>query len=437
MAPALAAGLALEMRGSRLKSPEDIERRFDLQTLGSIGRFKQAEGSAMPSEDYPEQLQAYQKLASSLRAQGGRELRTVLVTSAGPEEGKSTTAANLATVLAERGEKVVLVDADLRWSSLRSTNTNAASLGLSGLLMNYLHTPQLGLVRTNAPNLYLLPAGLLPPKPHELLALPRLGEVFAALRGIAEYVIIDSPPVLEADDAKLLACNADATLLVMHAGKSRSRDVNKAIRILTNADARPLGAVLNSIKTPAPRTAPKAVPEAAPASPAITPVYAAPQPPAPALDPFSVDAFRKGPPKPTNPNIQRQFESEPDPAILRLAEEGLKTQAPATPPAAQPFDVPTPQPRVPATPNLRIVQPDERPRVPLPVDWVAVKSPEAPAPAEGVTTPVTASSQVTEPAAQATEASSDEFSVEEVLAHMEETLRLIREMRQEKSTANT
>jgi capsular exopolysaccharide synthesis family protein len=431
LAPALAAGLALEMHGSRLRTADDVSRNFDLRTLGSIGRFKQAEGSAMPSPEYPEALHAYQNLASSLRASGGGALRTLLVTSAGAEEGKSTTAANLATVLAERGEKVILVDADLRWSSLRSTNASAASLGLSGLLMNYLHTPQLALVRTNAANLSLLPAGLLPPKPAELLASPRLVEVIAALRGFADYVIIDSPPVLEADDARLLAANVDATLLVMHAGKSRSRDVDKALRILTNVDARTLGAVLNQVKSPVRETAQEETLEAAPAIPALKgPIYAAPQPPAPALDPFSVEAFRKGPPKPVSANVPRPFEPEPEPAVLRLAEEGLTLEEPVVASTAAPpeMSIETFEPqRVPVTPTLRVVQPHERPQAPLPTDWVAVKAAE---PRSEVPAATPAPAAIEHPV-------EGDVSVEEVLAHMEETLRLIREMRQEKSTANT
>ena len=431
LAPALAAGLALELRGHRLRTPEDLERWHDLETLGAIGRFEQSPGSAFPKDDHPGALQAYKELAASLRARGGHELRTVLVTSAEAEEGKSTTAANLATVLAQTGSKVVLVDADLRWSSLRSTNASASSLGFSGLLLNYLHSPQLAVVRTNEPNLFLLPAGVLPPNPQELLALPRLGDVVASLREKADYVIFDSPPVLEAEDARLLARNVDATLLVTHAGKTRSRAVNKALKLLMEADARPMGAVLNRVKSPRSVAAPVEKqpvfqPEVAVSSPAPATE--------PVFNPFSVEAFRKGPPKPPNPNLPRPHEPVPESAVLRLAQQGWESDRPATAPVSNSFDSADLNRRLAALRTLRIVQPDERPLAPAVNDWQPVLPPNASSPAA---TPVINAIPV-EPARPVEIAvpALAGVSVDDVLAHMEETLRLIREMRKEKSVTS-
>ncbi len=443
LAPALAAGLALDLRGHRLRTPDDVERRVDLETLGAIGRFRQSPGSALPTDEYPEALQAYQELATSLKARGGPEVRTVLVTSAGPEEGKSTTAANLATVLAEMGHKVILVDGDLRWSSLRSTNASASSLGLSGLLLNYLHTPQLAVVRTNERNLFLLPAGILPPNPQELLALPRLGDIIASLREMADYVIFDSPPILEAEDTKLLARNADATLLVMNAGRTRSREVNKALGMLMEVDALPLGAVLNGIKTPK-RVAAKAPEPASELARRIEPVYAPPATPVPTLEPFTVDAFRKGTPKPPDPNKPRPRAPEAEPAVVRLAQEGLPSAPPMPAAAPNGFDTPDYRSRVASLRNnLRVVQPDERPLAPAVNDWEPVLptkpslTPEPPKPSlSAIEVPTPAPVASTRPVAPTKPAEPD-VSVDDVLAHMEETLRLIREMRHEKSTSNT
>ena len=441
LAPALAAGLVLEMRGQKLHTARDVERRVDLETLGSIGRFRQAPGSAFPADEHPDALQAYRALAESLRARGGRELRTVLVTSAGPEEGKSTTAANLATVLAQMGSKVVLVDADLRWSSLRSTIANASSLGLSGLLMNYLHSPQLAIVRTNEPNLYLLPAGVLPPKPQELLALPRLGDLIASLREKADYVVFDSPPVLEAEDARLLAINVDATLMVMHAGKTRSREVNRALRLLMESDAKPLGAVLNQVRYPEPAVAPAAEPKptAQPAAAPMQPAYVEPK-----FEPFSVDAFRKATPKPVSANLPRPRRPEPESLAMRLAREGFGSErstldSPLAPSAADSLpESLVLNRRLDAVRNLRIVTPDERPLVPVVTDWETRPAPVLPASEEPVApvAPSPAPSLATAGMAAAVEAI-EPVSVDDVLAHMEETLRLIREMRREKSPANS
>ena len=433
LAPALAAGLGLELRGHRVRTADDLDRLHDLETLGAIGRFEQSPGSAFPKDEYPEALQAYRALGASLRARGGHELRTVLVTSAGPEEGKSTTAANLATVLAQSGNKVVLMDADLRWSSLRSTHAGATSLGLAGLLLNYLNSPQLALVRTNEPNLFLLPSGALPPNPHELLAGPRLGEVVSSLRRTADYVIIDSPPVLEAEDARLLASAVDATLLVTLAGKTRSRAVDKALKLLMAADSRPLGAVLNRVK--AARTA-LPLPEAEPATIPAEPAYVAPEP---AFEPFSVAAFRKGPPKPTSANIPRPYEPEAEPAIFRLAQQGFNVPPdPATNGVDHHAEELQPAS---ASRTLRVVQPDERPAVPAAFNEALDEAPEKEGLEEATaveTSPgpvgLTPPSEMALPAFQENE---PEVSVDDVLAHMEETLRLIREMRREKSVTST
>ena len=449
LAPALAAGLGLELRGHKLSTPEDVQRRHSLKTLGAIRRFQQAPGTAFPTDDFPDALQAYRGLAASLHGSGGRELRAILVTSAGPEEGKSTTAANLATVLAQLGNKVVLVDADLRWSSLRSTNASATSLGLSGLLLNYLHSPQLAVVRTNEHNLFLLPAGVLPPNPQELLALPRLRDIIASLREMADYVIFDSPPVLEAEDARLLAANVDATLLVMHAGKTRSRAVNSALRVLSEADARPLGAVLNQMKAPKPVVAPAAK-RLETSAEAVAP---APQAvPGPAFDPYTIEAFRKGPPKPVSASAPLPPEPQVQPAIMRLAEEGLGSALPPPPARQGDFESAGYRQRLDALRNLRIVQPDERPLSPPTNEWAPVQPPsppiEAPVEAQIPSRPLTPvepvkAVEVTQPVVAppapvaAIPAVSPDISVEDVLAHMEETLRLIREMRQEKSASHS
>src|SRR5690606_9866638 len=124
--------------------------------------------------------------------------------------------------------KVLLVDADLRWSSLRSAGGDVNSVGLTGLLLDYTRAPHAATIRTEDANLLLLPAGALPPRPEELLTLPRLADIMASLRRMADYVILDTPSVLEAGDACLLARHADAALVVIRAGKTRSRTVNRA-----------------------------------------------------------------------------------------------------------------------------------------------------------------------------------------------------------------
>ncbi len=257
---ALLIGIVLERRGRLLRSADDLQAFTGLTTLGEIGRFQPAQGTAYPTERNQEALSAYESLVQTLRSRLLPGAKALLVTSADPEDGKSTTAANVATLLAKGGSRVVLVDADLRWSSLRNSLDGPSSLGLTGLLLNYLHSPQLAVARTEEDSLQLLPAGALPDDPEELLRSPRLLDVIESLRHAADYVILDSPPILEAPDAVILASKVDATLLVVRSGKARSTHVRQALEALAREEVRPLGAVLNRVhvkaaKAPQPRTA--------------------------------------------------------------------------------------------------------------------------------------------------------------------------------------
>jgi capsular exopolysaccharide synthesis family protein len=239
----LVGPLWFEGHNRAVASPKELEDA-GLTVLAAVGHFEQSPRSAYPSEDGLEASVAYRVLTDRLKdALEGQ--RIVVVTSPSPEEGKSTTAANIAMNLAKGGDTVVLVDADLRWSSLRSSSTSAASLGLSGLLLNYLHSPQMAVVRTEEPNLYLLPAGDLPSQPDALLSSPRLRDIVVSLREMADYVVIDAPPVLEAADAALLAAAAGAVMLVVRQDRTRLKALDEAITALYRAGLRPIGAVLN------------------------------------------------------------------------------------------------------------------------------------------------------------------------------------------------
>jgi capsular exopolysaccharide synthesis family protein len=211
-----------------------------------IGRFKADSSPAFSDELQTPSSEAYRQLRTNVHFTGlGNELRTIVITSAYPDEGKSTTAANLATVLAQAGERVILVDTDLRRSSLRRTFDGPTSSGLTGLLLNDFKDPELALVATRWKNLRLLPAGVLPPNPSELLTSPRMGRIIGGLRGLADYVIFDTPPVLAVTDAIVLAAKTDGTILVTEAGRTRTEALRQAVRTLDQAKVRTVGIVLN------------------------------------------------------------------------------------------------------------------------------------------------------------------------------------------------
>jgi len=244
-----AFGLLLDYLDDTVKTEEDIQEIASLPTLGQIGRFKPDTGPAFVSGGRSHTAEAYRQLRTNVHFTTlGAELKTIVITSANPGEGKSTTAANLATVLAQAGDRVILVDTDLRRSTLRKTFEGPSSFGLTGLLLNDSADPKEALITTRWKNLQLLPTGILPPNPSELLTSTRMNRVIESLRGLADYVIFDTPPVIAVTDAIVLAARTDGTILVAESGRTRTEALRLSVRTLTQANAKPIGVVLNKTK---------------------------------------------------------------------------------------------------------------------------------------------------------------------------------------------
>ncbi len=173
---------------------------------------------------------------------------TMVVTSASPEEGKSTTLANVAVTIAQAGRKVILVDCDLRRPSLHQIFDARSKVGFTDMMRDDTLMARPPLQETCVPNLWLLTSGTLPPNPSELLASRRMGEVIAALKSQADMILFDAPPVIAVTDAAVLASKVDAVLLVISAGKTKREHARKAKALLDKVNARLLGTVLNNVK---------------------------------------------------------------------------------------------------------------------------------------------------------------------------------------------
>ena len=193
--------------------------------------------------------EAYRTLRTNLDFSSlDKPIKTMLITSAGPEEGKSTVLANLAVATAQAGRKVILVDCDLRRPTLHQIFNLRNDVGLTTMVVNDAAMESPPLQDTGVEGLQLVSSGPLPPNPSELLGSRRMEEIIAAFLERADVVLFDAPPVVAVTDAAVLATKVDGVLLVINAGGTK-RDYARAAKArLEKVNANLLGAVLNNVR---------------------------------------------------------------------------------------------------------------------------------------------------------------------------------------------
>jgi non-specific protein-tyrosine kinase len=247
----LGIAFLIEYLDDTVKIPDHVRDLTGLATLGNVIHLEGASpDQRMVTHMAPKSLgaEAYRVLRTNLQFSAlDKPLATLVVTSAAPGEGKSTTISNLAAVMAQSDKRVILVDADLRRPSLHKLLKLPNNVGLSTALLDKGRDPEAYLQETDVPNLRVMTTGPIPPNPAEMLNSARMHEMIEVLKGEADVVLFDTPPVLAVADTAILASQVDGTLLVVWAGRTRGEMLAQAVERLQSLGIQPLGVVLNKL----------------------------------------------------------------------------------------------------------------------------------------------------------------------------------------------
>ena len=251
----LAVGLAIvllsDLRDDRFTSMSEASEKFAGAVVGQVPEVRNGNGNgSLPLLEHEDPrhmfAESYRNLRSALvfLPVEGERPRVILITSAVPEEGKSTVAANLARSLAFGGSKVLLVDGDLRRGILHELVGLAREPGLVEILQNS-NAPHEVVQYTELPNLAFVSRGGGSTHPADVFLGPELDKLLARWRKVYDYILIDSSPVFADDDATTLAPKVDATLFVVRSRYSRAGVVREALELLGQRQAKVLGLVYN------------------------------------------------------------------------------------------------------------------------------------------------------------------------------------------------
>jgi len=259
--------ILMEYLDNTLRTAEDVEVALQLPAIAIIpavgagarnrsAKLKAGGKSTGPQtmlafDEMPAVAESYKQLRTAiLLSTAGHAPKSLLITSAQPGEGKTTTAVNTATSLAQTGARVLLIDADLRRPTVHRVFETANDRGLSTLLSRDVSAQViLDSIEFRADKgVHLLTSGPIPPNPAELLGSPQMKEMLEILAAHFDHIVLDSPPIISVTDGVWLASLVEGVILVVHSGESTRERVRRTRQILRSVGARVFGVVLNNVK---------------------------------------------------------------------------------------------------------------------------------------------------------------------------------------------
>jgi len=251
------ASIVREHLDGSIRTPEDVEFYCEMPSLGMIPRITDEDavseesrhaGPAIlerPSSQFAEAFRALR--TSLLLSSPGGPPKVIVVTSSLPQEGKSVTSTNCATVLAQAGRKVLLIDADMRRPTLQGYLGLKSGVGLSACLSGSRSDVPAAVPLPSMPTLEVITAGDRPPNPAELLASETMQILLTQWREKYDHIVIDTPPVLAVTDAVVLATLADCVVLVARSGQTGSQSLKRTVELLRRVNAKIAGVVVNDL----------------------------------------------------------------------------------------------------------------------------------------------------------------------------------------------